>query len=145
MRIRLIAVGRCRDKVINNLVDRYLKRCTWSVTVHEIAAQRTLEADATLIGRRIGNDPYVTLDERGDLLSSNDFANRLQGLRLDGIRDIAFVIGGADGLDQSLKNQASSSIALGRLTWPHMLVRVLLVEQLYRASCILSGHPYHRE
>ena len=87
----------------------------------------------------------VALDEREKSLSSISFAGKISNWRDQGIRDVAFVIGGAYGLDESIRRQAHYAISFGAQTWPHMLVRGLLAEQLYRAQCILSGHPYHRK
>ena len=86
----------------------------------------------------------VTLDERGKLLTSPDFAAQLARWRDGGRQDVAFVIGGADGIDPSLRAKADASISFGAMVWPHMLVRVMLAEQLYRATTILGGGPYHR-
>jgi 23S rRNA (pseudouridine1915-N3)-methyltransferase len=86
----------------------------------------------------------ILLDERGKNISSNDFATRLAALRDGGRRAAAFVIGGPDGLDPGLRQEAELVVSFGQMTWPHQLVRVMLAEQLYRAVTILSGHPYHR-
>ena len=86
----------------------------------------------------------VALDERGKSQTSEAFAKRLGIWRDDGVRAVAFLIGGADGLDESLRKRADMVVSFGALTWPHMLVRALLAEQLYRAHTILTGHPYHR-
>jgi 23S rRNA (pseudouridine1915-N3)-methyltransferase len=86
----------------------------------------------------------ILLDERGKNLSSQDFAKRIGDLRDSGRRAAAFVIGGPDGLDPALRGEADLVLCFGALTWPHQLVRVMLAEQLYRASTILAGHPYHR-
>ena len=87
----------------------------------------------------------VALDERGKVMSSPDFANLLARFRDDGARDCAFLIGGADGLTPELRNRADTRLSFGAMVWPHMLARVMLAEQLYRAASILSGAPYHRE
>ena len=87
----------------------------------------------------------IALDERGKALHSRDFAEMLGAWRDDGVRDIAFLIGGAVGLDESLRRESDLVLNFGNLTWPHMLARVMLAEQLYRAYSILSGHPYHRD
>ena len=84
------------------------------------------------------------LDERGKLEGSVSFANRVGHWRDTGVQDLTFIIGGADGLDAEFRDSADHLMAFGPMTWPHMLVRVLLAEQLYRAVSILSGHPYHR-
>ena len=86
----------------------------------------------------------VVLDERGKNETSEEFAARLGHWRDDSARAVAFLIGGADGLDDVVRDRAEAALSFGRLTWPHMLVRALLAEQLYRAHSILSGHPYHR-
>ena len=86
----------------------------------------------------------ILLDERGKALDSEAFANLLGGYRDQGKRDLMIAIGGADGLDPALHDRADAVLCLGRMTWPHQLVRVLIAEQLYRAVTILSGHPYHR-
>lgn len=84
------------------------------------------------------------LDERGEEWSSEEFAERLRGLRDAGIAELAFAIGGADGLDRAVLDRADKIVSLGRMTWPHLLARGMLLEQLYRAQQILLGHPYHR-
>jgi 23S rRNA (pseudouridine1915-N3)-methyltransferase len=86
----------------------------------------------------------ILLDERGKTIGSEDFAKLLETLKDNGRRDLMVAIGGADGLDPDLHQKADYVINLGRMTWPHQLVRILIAEQLYRAVTILSGHPYHR-
>ena len=104
-----------------------------------------MEAEAALLLRAVpAGALLVTLDERGRMLSSPEFAALLARWRDDGRQDAAFVIGGADGLAPALRDRADMSISFGRMVWPHMLVRVMLVEQLYRAATILAGSPYHR-
>ena len=87
----------------------------------------------------------MALDERGRQLGSRDFAQKLGAWRDQGVAEIAFVIGGADGLAESLRRRADLTLSLGQMTWPHMLARAMLVEQIYRAQQILAGHPYHRD
>lgn len=102
-------------------------------------------AEAALISAALPKGALVaTLDERGATPSSPEFAEMLRGWADGGQRDLALVIGGADGLDRSLRAGAAASISFGRMVWPHMLVRVMLAEQLYRAATILAGGPYHR-
>jgi 23S rRNA (pseudouridine1915-N3)-methyltransferase len=104
-----------------------------------------MEAEADLLARVVPSGAMlVTLDERGKVLSSPEFAAELAKWRDGGRQDVAFVIGGADGIAPSLRSKAEFSISFGRMVWPHMLVRVMLAEQLYRAATILSGGPYHR-
>ena len=87
----------------------------------------------------------VTLDEKGKALSSREFALKLGAWRDDGIADLALLVGGADGLDKSIREKAALVLSLGLMTWPHLLVHGMLAKQLYRAQSILTGHPYHRE
>lgn len=104
-----------------------------------------MEAEADLLAKAVpAGALLVTLDERGKVLSSPEFAAQLARWRDDGRQDVAFVIGGADGIAPGLRDRAAFSISFGRMVWPHMLVRVMLVEQLYRAATILGGGPYHR-
>jgi 23S rRNA (pseudouridine1915-N3)-methyltransferase len=104
-----------------------------------------MEAEAELLTRAVpAGAMLVTLDERGKVLSSPEFAAELAKWRDGGRQDLAFVIGGADGIAPSLRSKAEFSISFGRMVWPHMLVRVMLAEQLYRAATILAGGPYHR-
>jgi 23S rRNA (pseudouridine1915-N3)-methyltransferase len=104
-----------------------------------------MEAEAELLTRAVpAGALLVTMDERGKVMSSPEFAAQLARWRDEGRQDVAFVIGGADGIAPGLRDRAAFSISLGRMVWPHMLVRVMLAEQLYRAATILSGGPYHR-
>jgi 23S rRNA (pseudouridine1915-N3)-methyltransferase len=98
-----------------------------------------LLADAVPKGATI-----IVLDQRGKTLSSEDFATRLGRWQDEGVGDLAFIIGGADGLDPAWRQRAALVLSLGAMTWPHVLARVMLAEQLYRAQSILAGHPYHR-
>ena len=103
-------------------------------------------AEAKLLQQAIPNGTNICgLDERGKMLSSIEFANQLATLRDQGVAKLGFVIGGADGLDEGLKKSFNHSFSFGKIVWPHMLVRAMLCEQLYRAASILAGAPYHRE
>lgn len=114
---------------------------------HEVEDKKNagMGAEAELLARAVpAGAVLVTLDERGKLISSPEFAAQLARWRDGGRQDVAFVIGGADGIDPALRAKADFSISFGAMVWPHMLVRVMLAEQLYRAANILSGGPYHR-
>ena len=152
MRFLLIAVGRGRRGPAAELVETYRKRCSWPIDLIDIPPRtqgepaRRLREEAEKIDQALPAEAaIVVLDERGENLSSRDLAKRIDDLRQDGCRTLAFVIGGADGLCSSLKERAALKLAFGRAVWPHRLVRVMLAEQLYRVSTILSGHPYHRD
>lgn len=154
MRIDIAAVGRLRKGPEADLVSDYLDRFTRtgrglgfpSVGVIEVEDRRGggMAAEAVLLQRAIPSGALlVVLDERAAQPDSPDLAARLACWR-DAARDVCFVIGGADGLDAGLKGRADWQISFGRMVWPHMLVRVMLAEQLYRAATILAGSPYHR-
>ena len=143
MKLTILAIGRNRDADLGRLIEAYRQRCPWSVELLELVPRRG-ESEALRLDRAMPvGDVLVALDEHGALATSEALAARLGGWR-DAGRHVTLLIGGADGLDPALLQRADWQLALGRLTWPHMLVRLLLMEQLYRASTILSGHPYHR-
>ena len=155
MRIHLCAVGRLRAGPERDLVDDYVQRFDRTgralnlgpLAEHEVEDKRGggMAAEAELLARAVPSGAVlVTLDERGRVMSSPEFAEQIARWRDDGRQDLAFVIGGADGIDPGLRARADFSISFGRMVWPHMLVRVMLAEQLYRATAILAGTPYHR-
>ena len=133
------------------MFDEYVARLAWPLTVREIELKRALPPDeakaeeARLLLDAIGRQAVlVALDERGAEWSSGELAQRIGRWRDDGVTELAFAIGGADGHGAALVERAAATIAFGRMTWPHRLARVMLAEQLYRAQQILAGHPYHR-
>jgi len=152
MRIVIAAVGRFRREPERELFEAFLKRISWPIALKEVEERRPLPgpqkkaAEATkLLAALPEGATVVALDEAGKALSSAEFAKQMGRWRDDGVGDLAFVIGGADGLDASVLDRARLTLSLGPMTWPHMMVRALLAEQLYRAQSILAGHPYHRE
>lgn len=151
MRIWLAAVGRARGGPHRDLFDEYAGRLDWPFTLKEVEVRKRvdgeelkrLEGDLLLAAIPEGAT-IVALDERGRAMTSAAFADRIGRWRDTGVADLAFVIGGADGLADSVRQRAALMVAFGPMTWPHMLVRGMLAEQLYRAQQILAGHPYHR-
>ncbi|CAK0779961.1 Ribosomal RNA large subunit methyltransferase H [Azospirillaceae bacterium] len=148
----LAAVGRLRAGPERSLFELYAQRLTWPLTVREVEIKKTLTVserrrrEAELLSEALPSGAVIlALDERGQQLDSGRFAARLGRWRDDGVQDLGIVIGGADGLDESIRNRAGLVLAFGAMTWPHMLVRVLVAEQIYRAQQILAGHPYHRD
>lgn len=142
--IEIIAAGRIKNTPFHDLWTDYHRRCTWPVTVTEIEARNQGE-EIKKLQEKIRPDAFVfALDERGKSLSSPDFARKLQDLIDQGRPAIQFVIGGADGLDDSVRKRADFLLSFGVQTWPHMMVRAMLMEQIYRARQIIAGHPYHR-
>lgn len=151
LRITLLSIGRFGRGPERDLFDTYSRRLGWTLDLQELEvrkggsdAERNAKENALLRERAGSADAIIALDERGKLLDSRGFATGLQEMADDGRRDIAILIGGADGLDDASRAAARLTISLGRLTWPHLMVRAMLAEQLYRAQTILSGHPYHR-
>ena len=140
MRITLAAVGRNKAGATKELYELYAARLRWRITLKEVEARRPL-----LLAQVPGGFRRIALDEGGKQMTSRDFAALLGRWQDDGTQDLAFMIGGADGLSKAARQAADVILSLGRLTWPHMLVRGLLAEQLFRAECILTGHPYHRD
>lgn len=155
MRVSLCVVGRLRGGPERDLIDDYLTRFDRTGRALGLGPAKVIEvedkkgggsvAEAALLRKSIPDGALlVTLDERGKLMTSPEFANKLAGWRDNSQRDLVFMIGGADGIAPDLRAEADFSISFGKMVWPHMLVRVMLAEQLYRAANILSGGPYHR-
>lgn len=144
MKIHILAIGKLRGAYAE-LCAEYAKRLTTKFVLKELAAP-TQKAEGEALLNAIPEKAFVViLDEHGKDLSSRDFAEKLTAWRDHSIDNLVFVIGGADGLTAPLKEKADFTLGLGQKTWPHKLVRVMLLEQLYRAQQINSGHPYHRD
>lgn len=139
MKIKILASGKLKKSPLLDLCDEYVKRMHWSVSVREI--------DAPLAVKHLP-DPglIVALDERGETLGSMEFAKKIEKWQGQAPgNEVTFLIGGADGLDDPIRKKAKFLMSFGKQTWPHMLVRVMLLEQIYRAQQIIAGHPYHRQ
>lgn len=151
MNITLCAVGRLRSGPELDLFETYIQRLPWKVDVCEIEVKEAVsqkkknliecEQLAAKVPQRA---KVICLDSRGKVLSSEAVADSMGKWRDSGVRDLCIVIGGADGLDEHLLQRADMVLSFGAVTWPHMLMRVLLAEQLFRWHCILTDHPYHR-
>lgn len=151
MRLWLAAVGRARAGPARDLFEEYAGRLSWPLTLREVEVKKRLPPDEMkrqeaelLLAAIPQGSVVVALDERGKALSSETFAAKMGAWRDQGAADIAFLIGGADGHGDAVRTRADFLLALGPMTWPHMLVRGMLTEQIYRAQQILAGHPYHR-
>lgn len=139
MLLHIVARGRIGRGPEADLVTRYVKRLAWPVKITELPDTG---------GRVPPPEPQmrtVMLDETGEMLGSMAFAERLGRWRDDGVREARFLIGAADGFDDAARAQADLLLSFGRATWPHLLARAMLAEQLWRATSILANHPYHRE
>jgi 23S rRNA (pseudouridine1915-N3)-methyltransferase len=151
MRITIIAVGRRRQGPEQDLFDQYKARLPWPLDLKLVEEKKPLSGDALkareaelLLAACPDGATLVALDERGTSDTSPKLAERLGAWRDGGVRDLVFLVGGADGLAADLRKKASFVMALGAQTWPHQLVPALLAEQIYRGHAILTGHPYHR-
>jgi len=155
LKFRILAVGRMKPGAERELYDHYAARVRPAIAMTEVEEKRPLSSaelkarDAELLLAGLdeakGKRAVVALDEHCKTFSSRDFAQRLQRFEDDGAQEIAFLIGGADGHGDAVLKRADLKLSLGAMTWPHMLVRGMLAEQLYRAQAILAGHPYNRD
>lgn len=139
MRLHIVARGKIGRGAEAELVERYLKRVVWPVAITELADKRGRTPPAP------DNAVTVLLDEKGEALSSLELARQLERWRDEGRREARFLIGGADGFGEAERTAADLLLSFGRATWPHLLARAMLAEQLFRATSILANHPYHRE
>ena len=159
MRVLVLAVGRMKSAE-SELAARYLKRAAQagrnigirSLEIVEIRESKAAESERRKLEESIAlanvipdGAAIVLLDERGEAMGSAAFAERVAQWRDGGQPAVAFIIGGADGIAENLRARTRATLSFGNATWPHQLVRIMLLEQLYRAVTILSGHPYHRE
>ena len=139
MRLHIVARGKIGRSPEAELVERYLKRIAWPTKLTELPDT----------GGRMppppDNSVTILLDEKGEQLSSVELARRLERWRDEGRREARFLIGAADGFGDAERAQADLLLAFGKATWPHLLARAMLAEQLFRATSILANHPYHRE
>jgi 23S rRNA (pseudouridine1915-N3)-methyltransferase len=136
--LHIIARGRIGRGPEAELVERYLKRIAWPVKLTELAERGATPAPAA-------NSVTVLFDEKGETLGSVEFARKLEAWRDGGKREARFLIGGADGFGDGEQARADLILSFGRATWPHLLARAMLAEQLFRATSLLANHPYHRE
>ncbi len=139
LKLHIVARGKIGRGPEADLIERYSKRISWPFQLSELP---DIGGKAPPIG---SSTRIVALDEGGEQISSLELAKLLDHWRDQGVKEARFLIGAADGLKQSERVSADWSISFGSVTWPHLLVRAMLTEQLYRATTIIAGHPYHRE
>ena len=153
MNLTILAIGKmkknCAEK---SLIDTYIKQCGWTINIIELEEKKSLtgqalkEAEGELLLKHLPeNAKIIVLDERGVNISSKDFSERLVSWQDCGTRNIALLIGGADGHCELIRQKADLILSFGKMTLPHMLMRLVLCEQLYRAYTISIGHPYHKD
>lgn len=151
MRLVIASVGRFRGGPLQDMYTDYANRLPWPIELKEVDEKKPLKGEKRkareaelLMGTIADSATLIALDEKGKSMTSPEFAKLLGQYADDGVQTVAFMIGGADGHSRSTLEKADRLLSLGPMTWPHLMVRGLLAEQLYRASSILANHPYHR-
>lgn len=146
MKAIIAAIGKCKKNSPEaQLIAEYAKRSGWEIAIKE-KDNATQEEEAKFLQSMIPHGAKViVLDERGENIKSLELAKRIENWQLNGCSELCFLIGGADGHLQSTRDRADLILSFGKLTFPHMLMRVVLSEQIYRVQTIINGHPYHRE
>jgi len=153
MKITVSAIGKIKNGSAEaQLIDNYIKRIPWQTNIYEYETKKKNKGEALkkeeaiLLNSKLpASGKKIILDERGKLISSTELAKTVNNWQNDGISNISFLIGGADGHLEETKKNADMVLSLGKITLPHILARIILIEQIYRAHTINSGHPYHRE
>lgn len=154
MKISIISIGKFENSPHRTVFETYLKRLKWKIELKEFdlknsqnfSVEKIKKCEGELIIKAL--HPFsklIALDEKGKQFKSRDFAKLISDFAVSGDSDLTFAIGGANGLSEEVLKKSSLKISLGSMTFPHLMVRSILVEQIYRASTIISGHPYHRE
>ena len=144
-KIEILAVGKMRDKNQQAMVDEYIKRIKWPVSIIEITDKSPEDSYKKTL-EKIKSDAFVfIMDETGKTVSSRALSKKINNAIHAGFGTLQFVIGGADGHNDAIRQKANFCLSFGLQTWPHMLVRIMLVEQIYRSQQIIAGHPYHRD
>lgn len=146
MKVTILAIGKCKSKSPEaQIIDEYIKRSAWNIQIKE-KDNSTQDDEAKFLQSHIpAGAKVIVLDERGVNIKSLELAKTIENWQLDGCSELCFLIGGADGHLQSTRDKADLILSFGKLTLPHMLMRAVLSEQIYRIQKIIEGHPYHRE
>lgn len=146
MKVLIIAIGKCKKNSPEaQLIAEYVKRSGWEIIIKEKDNSEQNDEAKFLQSSIPQGAKVIVLDERGENMKSLDLAKKIEGWQLNGTSEICFLIGGADGHLQSTRDKADLLLSFGKLTLPHMLMRAVLTEQIYRIQTIISHHPYHRE
>lgn len=146
MKATIIAIGKCRKNSPEaQIIEEYVKRSQWQLSVKEKDNATQEEEAKFLQGAIVPGAKVVVLDERGENLRSTELAQKIEAWQLNGCSEICFLIGGADGHLPSTREKADLLLSFGRMTLPHMLMRAVLAEQIYRVQTIINHHPYHRD
>ena len=146
MKVTILAIGKCKSKSPEaQIIEEYLKRSSWNIQIKEKDNSNQEDEAKFLQGQIPGGAKVIVLDERGENIKSLELAAKIEKWQSDGCSELCFIIGGADGHLQSTRDKADLILSFGKLTLPHMLMRAVLSEQIYRVQKIIEGHPYHRE
>lgn len=154
MRITILSIGKFENSPHKAVFEHYLKRLKWKIELKEIelknsdkltSAQRKQGEGELILKNLKPNSKIIICDERGQQFASKDFAKILADFAVKGNSDFTFIIGGCDGLWEEILNSSNLKISFGKITFPHLMLRSVLIEQLYRAFSIINNHPYHRE
>jgi 23S rRNA (pseudouridine1915-N3)-methyltransferase len=143
--IDIICVGKMKGHDLAPAFDHYARQIHAKINVIELDGRDTKSEQEKILSKINPAAALIVMDERGKSLSSREFSAAMNDLQVSGHSHLQFIIGGADGLNDDIRNKARATLSFGRATWPHILLRVMLIEQIYRAMQILSGHPYHRD
>jgi len=152
MNITIYSIGKF-DPLSKELFLKYSKRLDWKIEIKELeiksknnlSTTKIKDLEGELILKSIKNNQVIiALDENGKNISSQEFSQLLSNYAINGNSNIAFIIGGANGLSQEILQKANFKLSFGKMTFPHMMVRIMLIEQIYRAKTIMDGHPYHK-
>ncbi len=145
MKINIVAIGKCKKNSPEYaIIEEYIKRSNWQINIKEKDNSNQVD-EAEFLNNSIKSGKVVVLDERGQNMKSTELATIVENWQLNGTSEINFLIGGADGHLQSTRDKADLILSFGKLTLPHMLMRAVLAEQIYRIQTIITKHPYHRE
>ena len=146
MKVTILAIGKCKKSSPEALlIGEYLKRSSWQITIKE-QDNSNQQDEAKFLTQNIPHGAkIIVLDERGENIKSTELASKIANWQLNGVSELCFLIGGADGHLPSTRDRADLVLSFGKLTLPHMLMRVVLIEQIYRLQTIIAGHPYHRQ
>lgn len=154
MKITIISIGKFENSSHKSVFETYVKRLKWKVELKELELKNSKNLSSDELKKGEGelilkalkpSSKLIALDENGKQFKSRDFAKLISDFAVNGDSDLTFVIGGADGLSQEILKKSSLKISLSLMTFPHLMVRAILAEQIYRASTIIDGHPYHRD
>ena len=151
LKIDIICISHIKNNAFADLIEMYQRRMKWPVTIidyeskHKDAKKTQQDEEQKILSKLNSSAVIIALDERGKSLSSLSFSKKLEMYSHNQSNHIQFVIGGADGLTQKIRDKSHLLMSFGEQTWPHALARVMLLEQIYRAQQILAGHPYHRQ